>query len=268
MENKVISNCYITPSPSTEQYIPNHTFMYLVAGSITVYDGSKVYNLKSGDYGIGKRNHLARYTKQANNGDFRKIYITFEQEFLKEFNQSYHYIAENKEPTDTLIRLKENKLIDNFIQSLMPYFNEKGIIDGEFLQVKRIELLLVLLKTNPTLKNVFFNFNIPEKIDLETFMTRNYKFNVRLERFALLTGRSLSAFKRDFKKIFNTNPSYWLIQKRLEEAYFLIDIKNKKPTEIYLDLGFENLSHFSFAFKKNFWLTPTELTGQNKNTSR
>ncbi len=268
MENNAISNCYITPYPSTEQYIPNHTFMYLVAGSMTVYDGSKVYNLKAGDYGIGKRNHLARYTKQPNNGDFRKIYITFEQEFLKEFNQSYNYIAENTEPTDTIIRLDKNKLIDNFVQSLMPYFNENGIIDGEFLNVKRNELLLVLLKTNPNLANIFFNFGAPEKIDLEAFMTRNYKFNVSIEKFAYLTGRSLSAFKRDFKKIFDNTPSHWLIQKRLEEAYFLIDKKNKKPIEIYLDLGFEDLSHFSFAFKKNFGLTPTELTGQNKNTSR
>jgi hypothetical protein len=41
MENRTISNCYISPSPSTEQFIPNHTFMYLVAGLMTVYDGSK-----------------------------------------------------------------------------------------------------------------------------------------------------------------------------------------------------------------------------------
>jgi len=59
-----------------------------------------------------------------------------------------------------------------------------------------------------------------------------------------MTGRSLSAFKRDFKAIFNETPGRWLIQKRLQEAYFLIDKKNKKASEIYLDLGFEDLSHF------------------------
>jgi hypothetical protein len=42
--------------------------MYLVAGSMTVYDGSKEYKLKPGDYGIGGRNHLARFTKQAKEG--------------------------------------------------------------------------------------------------------------------------------------------------------------------------------------------------------
>ena len=80
-----------------------------------------------------------------------------------------------------------------------------------------------------------------------------------MERFAYLTGRSLSAFKRDFKTVFNETPNHWLVQKRLQEAYFLIDKQHKKASEIYLDLGFEDLSHFSLAFKKLFGVRPTEV---------
>jgi AraC-like DNA-binding protein len=100
---------------------------------------------------------------------------------------------------------------------------------------------------------------MPEKINLEEFMNRNYTFNVHIGRFAYLTGRSLSAFKRDFKTIFHETPGHWLIQRRLQEAHFLIEKKNKKASEIYLDLGFEDLSHFSSAFKKLFGLRPTQL---------
>jgi AraC-like DNA-binding protein len=117
----------------------------------------------------------------------------------------------------------------------------------------------------PGLSGVFFDYGIPGKINLEEFMNRNFKFNVSLQRFAYLTGRSLSAFKRDFKAIFNQTPNRWLVQKRLQEAHFLIEKKDIKPSEIYLDLGFEALSHFSFAFKKLFGLTPTELAEQKKN---
>jgi len=237
--------------------------MYLVAGSMTVYDGSKEYRLNPGDCGMGRRNHLARYTKQSENGDFRKIYIIFEQEFLKEFNETYRYVVDEKKITDTVIKLGNNELISNFIQSLMPYFNEKGVIDGVFLSVKRSELLLVLLKTNPELANILFDFSSPEKIDLEKFMNTNFRFNVSTERFAYLTGRSLSAFKRDFKEIFNIPPGHWLLQKRLEEAYYLINKRQKKPSEIYLELGFEDFSHFSFAFKKRYGVSPTKLIVKN-----
>ncbi len=49
-------------------------------------------------------------------------------------------------------------------------------------------------------------------------MNRNYRFNVSLERFAFLSGRSLSAFKRDFKQIFDDAPGHWLVKRRLKEA--------------------------------------------------
>jgi len=38
----------------------------------------------------------------------------------------------------------------------------------------------------------------------------------------------------------------------------VIEKKNKKPSTIYLDLGFESLSHFSHSFKKKFGKAPSE----------
>jgi AraC-like DNA-binding protein len=43
----------------------------------------------------------------------------------------------------------------------------------------------------------------------------------------------------------------------LEQAYFLIKEKGKKPSDVYLEVGFEDLSHFSFAFKKEFGKAPS-----------
>jgi len=53
------------------------------------------------------------------------------------------------------------------------------------------------------------------------------------------------------------------MQKRLREAYFLMDRKGKKPSDIYIEVGFEDLSHFSFAFKKQFGFAPTRLHKNN-----
>ncbi len=65
--------------------------------------------------------------------------------------------------------------------------------------------------------------------------------------------------QRDFSKIYDTTPKKWLQKRKLEQAYFLIQQKNRKPSDVYLDVGFESLSHFSYAFKKEFGMTPTEL---------
>ena len=93
-------------------------------------------------------------------------------------------------------------------------------------------------------------------------MQKNFMFNMSLEKFSYLTGRSLTTFKRDFKKAFDTTPQKWLTQKRLELARFKLTEQKKKPIDIYFEVGFENLSHFSFAFKKEFGINPRELIVQ------
>lgn len=156
-----------------------------------------------------------------------------------------------------------------FIPSLLPYYNhDERKIKAPFADVKREELLLILLQLQPDLAGVFFDYGIPQKINLEEFMNKNFRFNASINRFAFLTGRSLSAFKRDFNTIFNDTPNRWLVKKRLQEAYFLIERKKQKPADIYLELGFETLSHFSFSFKKQFGLTPTELASQKRKNCR
>jgi AraC-like DNA-binding protein len=106
-----------------------------------------------------------------------------------------------------------------------------------------------------------FDFSEPYKIDLEKFMLRNFHFNLPVEKFAQLTGRSLASFKRDFQKTFAMAPRQWLQDKRLTEARRLIEHQHRKPSTIYLDLGFESLSHFSHSFKKKFGKAPTERGG-------
>ena len=141
----------------------------------------------------------------------------------------------------------------------MPYFAQPEKLTPTLEYVKTIEAIELLLR-NPELKNFLFDFSEPHKIDLEAYMNRHFSYNIPLAQFAKLTGRSLSTFKRDFVRIFGTTPEKWLQKQRLEQAHFLITQKNKRPSEIYLELGFETLSHFSFAFKKQFGITPTELS--------
>ncbi|NHA06178.1 helix-turn-helix transcriptional regulator [Mucilaginibacter sp. HC2] len=246
---------------SSEQFVTEHTFAYIINGEMHLYDGSNNYVLKSGECVLARKNRLIRFKKEKVNGELEKVFVFFDGPFLKAFQEKHQPGVPKFQSGETILRLPENRLLPNFIQSLLPYYNH-GKITETFADVKREELLLILLQAQPELAGLFFDYGIPEKINIEEFMNRNYQFNVSIERFAYLTGRSLSVFKRDFKQIFNDTPSHWLVQRRLQEAYFLIDKKNQKPTKIYLELGFETLPHFSYAFKKYFGVAPTELAGQ------
>jgi AraC-like DNA-binding protein len=259
LKTQSLQSCHLGPGISPEQVITEHFFLYLLKGRMVAYNGDKDYSIKPGDSCIARKNHFLRYAKHKEDGDFLKIVIVLDEAFLKKFVTKHSFEAGAASSDESFLFIEDSPLLKSFIKSLEPYYHGDAEIDETFADIKREELLLILLRTDARLVNVFFNFGAPQKIDIKAYMNGNFRFNVSLERFAFLTGRSLSSFKRDFQEEFNDTPGNWLTKKRLEEAYFLIHQQGRKPTDIYLQLGFEDLSHFSFAFKKQFGKSPSEL---------
>lgn len=99
-------------------------------------------------------------------------------------------------------------------------------------------------------------------IDLQTVMSENFLYNLKVEEFAKLCGRSLSAFKRDFKNIFNTTPSRWIKAKRLEHAKKLLIETDLNINQISYDCGFINSSHFIKSFKEKYKLPPHKFRSE------
>ncbi len=56
--------------------------------------------------------------------------------------------------------------------------------------------------------------------------------NYSVQELAKLTGRSLSAFKRDFYEVFETTPHQWLLSKKIDYAEHLLKEKKMKVTKI------------------------------------
>ncbi|MEM9024275.1 MAG: AraC family transcriptional regulator, partial [Bacteroidota bacterium] len=77
-----------------------------------------------------------------------------------------------------------------------------------------------------------------------------------LEELAFLCNMSISTFKRHFQQIYEVAPSRWFREKRLQRAEYLLRVQHQKPSEVYREVGFENLSSFTQAFKKHFGTTP------------
>lgn len=259
MRTTGIKSCYVGPAISPENFIAEHTFLYLTTGLIEGYDGMNRHTLHPGEYCLVRKNHLVRYSKQRDGRQFEKTVVVFDRNFLRSFQEKHKPEQSATVPEGAFMRLKPDNLVPNLINSLLAYYNQNGQMDEPFSSLKREELLLILLRLNPGLSAVLFDFGAPGKIDLEAFMKRNYTFNAGISRFAYLSGRSLSTFKRDFKAIFHNTPQRWLTDKRLEYAYNLIVREKRMPSEVFLESGFENLSHFSYAFKKRFGQNPSAL---------
>lgn len=258
--SQILYSCYHTRSRQGEQFIPEHIFGYQIAGTLNMNDGHKEYIFNDGDFRFCRRNHLIKFTKQPpQTGDFKSISVHLDQKTLQNVSLEYGYKAEKHSEGDSVLQLKPSRIYESFMNSLIPYDQLRQPVNEHLQALKLKEAILILLQTNPELRPVLFDFSEPGKVDLEGFMQKNFHFNVELKRFAYLTGRSLATFKRDFEKLFHITPSRWLLQRRLQEAHYLIKEKGQAPSDVYLEVGFEDLSHFSFAFKKTYGVAPSRV---------
>lgn len=260
----ILYSCYAQRSSEGEQFIPEHVFGYILSGSSEIYLGGQSFVFKGGDFRFFRRNQLARYTKlPPPGGEYRSVSIFMDQATLHSLSEEHRLHMTRPYTGGNGLLLRPNNLFTNYINSLTPYLdgtNDVNNISHALANLKVKEAVMILLETNPALKDVLFDFSEPGKIDLEAYMNEHYKFNVDLNRFAYLTGRSLATFKRDFEKIFHTSPNRWLQQRRLNDAWFLLKEKGWKSTDVYLEVGFKDLSHFSFAFKKAFGMAPSSVS--------
>ena len=102
------------------------------------------------------------------------------------------------------------------------------------------------------------------KIDIEKTMLDNFQYNLKIEDFAKLCGRSLSVFKIDFNNHFKTTPFKWVKTKRLEYAKQLLMESDLNVNQVCFESGFMNNSHFIKSFKEKFELTPHQFKSANK----
>lgn len=83
--------------------------------------------------------------------------------------------------------------------------------------------------------------------------------DLNINDFAMLSGRSIASFNREFRKIFNTSPKQWLIEQRLSYAHKLLVEKQWTVTDAANEVGYENISHFIDSFKKVYKITPHRI---------
>ncbi len=159
--------------------------------------------------------------------------------------------------------------LSNLYHSFFGYLKQESAPPKKLIELKFREMLLNIV-TNPRNSGAYsaiLEIARNDGTSMERVMEDNFFYNLSLDEYARLCGRSLSTFKRDFKKIFKNTPGRWLTQRRLQYARQLLMGSELNVTEVCYDTGFENPSHFIRAFKNTFGSTPMEYRRQKEATA-
>jgi AraC-like DNA-binding protein len=238
----------------------HHTLILQVSGKFLLETSAQSISMSGGEMMLIGKNQLGILTKTpVQEGNYETIVISLQEDLMRRIALEEKIESGGKYVGPPNLLIPVNEFLQGYFQSIVPYARSSGATMTDEMGILKVkEGVKLLLLALPTLRSYLFDFAEPHKIDLEKFMLNNFQFNVPIEKFAQLTGRSLAGFKRDFQKTFGVPPRQWLLGRRLEAAKFLMENKRQKPSAIYLDLGFESLSHFSHSFKKKFGKAPTE----------
>lgn len=246
------------------QMVKDHALTYIYSGQLVVEEKGVKTIIKAGQCVFLRKDNQSSTTKQPlGNEQYVGIFMRFKRNFLREVFQEMNpkeIPSEKAKPGKSVILMPERPDITSLFNSMLPYFDTNIQPTEDLIKLKIREGVNVLLNIDPDyFYPCLFDFSDPWKIDILEFLNENYNYDLTLEELASFTGRSLSTFKRDFQKISDMTPQKWLMQKRLQEAHNMLKEKKKRVSEVYYEVGFKNLSHFSQAFKKQFGISPSSF---------
>lgn len=259
-------SCYEDKFFKSDIMFEHHMLIWFISGETKIVQAEATYFFKKSDIFLIPRNQLATIINYPKDGQPHKtVVMHLTAKRLSDFYANLN-VKPKASASQKIYLFNNHPLLESCLASLIPYFEMKELPEA-IASLKITEAIHILRAIDKGIDEVLANFEEPGKIDLVSYMEKNFMFNLPLEKFGYLTGRSLTTFKRDFSKAFNTTPQRWLTQKRLKLAHYQFVEKKRKPIDVCYEVGFENLSHFSYAFKKHFGYAPTELIGQEQATN-
>ncbi len=243
-------------------YYHQNVLFYVEQGQLNIRQRNKLYIIEKGDFCIVPKFTELSYFKTWNEDEDCALVeaMALQDDFIKGAIKELGYNIPAKVIREPVVNLGSNPVLVGLRRSLRLYLVDNQVPDKHLMHLKTKEALLGIIQSSPDHLALFHEISKPVKADLNEFMLHHALSDMNLADLAKLSGRSLSTFHRDFKRIFSTSPHKWLLKQRLQKAKELLLTSGKGASAIYLELGFKDLAHFSRVFKKEFGIPPSAIS--------
>ncbi|WP_068843684.1 helix-turn-helix domain-containing protein [Flavobacterium chilense] len=246
---------------SKQQIILNQNIIsFLIEGTkeaifdnaILSIDSSKFLVMKSG-------NCLMTEKKISEDSNYRSVLLFFSNEMVHNFIRKMEFKDFEALDPKSVYAFDYDEFIKRFVFSLVDISILSEDIKFKLLEVKFEEIMLYLAEKYGT--EFLYSLTINSDNATQKFIQvieNSHLSKLTLKELAFLCNMSVSTFKREFEKHYAESPIKWFQNKRLEFAHYLLQQEQKNPSEIYFEVGYENLSSFTQAYKLKYGVTPKQ----------
>lgn len=256
------------PAVRAKITLRQHMFTFLMEGEKTVhFAGTRVTVRPHQFIMLAAGNCLMSEKLAAADGPYHSILLLFDPALATDFFDRYPSLSTTAIPPEAqpFVLFEKDAFLIHFIHSLDCMLQGTAAVHPGLQRVKLEELFLYLSIHYPGQMQLVRHMHTPAADDLliRQAVTAHMDDNVTVEELAFLCNMSLSSFKRKFARIYGNSPNRWLLEKKMERAAALLRQNNRKASEIYYELGYENLSSFIQSFKQIYGITPKQYQLSN-----
>ncbi|MFI3318450.1 MAG: helix-turn-helix transcriptional regulator [Rikenellaceae bacterium] len=152
-------------------------------------------------------------------------------------------------------------MLSSFFEAVNIYISNEGYIqDPSCEQIKLSELIYLIVSSDDNcLKSRILQSIDRSRANFEQVIYSNIFSPLSIDELALMCNRSLTSFKKEFKRIYNQPPHQWFLHQRLSHSRMLLVHSSEPVSQIGSKCAFPNTSHFIKLFKRYYGDTPASF---------
>lgn len=245
-------------------YLSENTLVYAGAGrlEVEIEEGESVILDKGECVFIRKEHHISLINRRYTEIPYHlTVLLLLPRQLLFDYYRTLRStdLPEKVVRSDkAFLRIPRSSLLSSLFHSFRPFWENGDLPEKHWLRIKVLEAIRFLLLTDKSVYMTLFDFASPWRGDLLQFMEQNFRYDLTVEEMAAYTGRSLSTFKREFKRLSALSPANWIIHRKLQESHTLLTTTDWPIYRIMSHVGFKNFSHFSRRYRLLFGESPTQ----------
>ena len=257
-----IQSCTYSKYQHGSIFLEENTLLLVREGIFKIKYGDIEYQVNKNQIVFLRKDILIYYETQSQ-GDhpinIEYLIFSLRAELVMEFTRLSELSIIYKGESIAVTVNKLDSRLSKYVDSLEVYFSEPERMEPGLIKIKLLELLFCLTGNNKIILGQLLDLRDHFRSNIIATVEENILNSLSLNQLAVLSGRSLSSFRRDFLAIYNMPPSQWIRQKRLEKAQELLLNTTMRVTDVCYTIGFENIAHFSRLFKSRFRYSPSEF---------
>ncbi|MDW3194223.1 MAG: AraC family transcriptional regulator [Cytophagales bacterium] len=252
-------------SSRQEVILSRHTISFLQEGEKEIIADHNPVAINNTKFLIMRAGNVLMTEKfSSEKAKYSSLLLFFSQQAVLDFIKRHEIDLSESGPEESTTPLAYDPFIRTFVLSLRDLMTLDRSIQRKLLAVKFEELMLYLIARDGTsLLSSLLNHNDQRSFDFVKVVEANKHNKLTLNQLAFLSNMSVSTFKRAFEKHYQESPIKWFHDQRLMHAAYLLKSELRRPSDIYLETGYESLSNFIQAFKQKYGVTPKQYQISN-----